>query len=221
MKPWKHLPWLAIDTETTGLTPGEDRIVELAAVRYHQGRVLERRGMLLDPERPIPAEASEVHGIRDEDVAGAPTLAQVAERFLEVIAAHEVLVGYNWPFDAGMLAAELGSEVWAEAIASKVVVDPLVVVRFDGVGRYWKGQGRHKLTTVAERLRLRLPTGDAHRASYDAILACRVLEHLIDELPDDGEAAMRLLETERERQQRDFEAWKARQPMRPREARHA
>ena len=64
---------LTIDTETTGPDPKHDRIVELGGA-YLQGgeQVGPMLRALVDPERYIPAGATQVHGIRNEDVEGMP-----------------------------------------------------------------------------------------------------------------------------------------------------
>ncbi len=209
MTAWHEQTWLCIDSETTGLDPQEDRLVELAAVEFRGGEVLRRMGMLLNPGRPIPADASAVHGITDADVADSPPFSEVAERFLNHVRKAEVLVGYNWPFDAAFLAAGAG-EAWEEAIEGKPIIDGLVLVRFDEVGRFWKGAGRHKLDAVAERLGIPRQ-GQAHRASSDCVLTCQVLWQLREHLPDEAAAAAELICSRREQQERDFQAWLATQ----------
>lgn len=199
------MTWICIDSETTGVDPVQDRIVELGAVEFRQNRVLQRMGMLINPGVPIPQEATAVHGIRDEDVAGCPTLAEIQERFLRHVRAAEVLVGYNWPFDAAFLDQAFG-EAWREAIAGKPILDALVVVRFDGVGRFWKGTGRHRLDAVATHLGVERE-GKAHRASSDCALTCRVLWQLRAHLPTDAREASDRVATEAIEQQRNFEAW--------------
>ncbi|RLB54752.1 MAG: hypothetical protein DRI90_19960 [Deltaproteobacteria bacterium] len=203
---WHQLTWLCIDSETTGLDPKSDRLVELAAVEFRQGEVLRRMGMLLNPGVPIPAAANAVHGISDADVADCPPFQDVQERFLTHVAAADLLVGYNWPFDAAFLEAACGPR-WTEAIADKPVIDGLVLVRCDGVGRYWKGPGRHKLDAVAERLGIPRE-GKAHRASSDCVLTCRILWQLRDHLPDDAQQAAEQLRSARDQQDRDFQAWR-------------
>lgn len=208
MANWTDLSWFCIDTETTGVEAKRDQIVELAGVVFRQGQVVRRMGMLINPGMPIPAEATKVHGIRDEDVANCPSMQEIRERFLRHVREAQVLVGYNWPFDEAFLHASYGKQ-WREAIAGKPVIDALVVVRMDTVGRYWKGQARHRLDAVAERLGI-AREGKAHRASSDCVLTCRVLWHLRQYLPQDADEASRLVAAERARQQKDFEAWQAR-----------
>ena len=71
--------------------------------RQFTGRKFHR---LIDPQRSIPAESSRVHGISDDQVAGQPKFADLAEEFLDFVrGAH--LLGHNIEFDLGFLDAEL------------------------------------------------------------------------------------------------------------------
>jgi DNA polymerase-3 subunit epsilon len=232
---WKHGTWLGIDTETTGLQPGKDRIVQVGMAQMSDGTLDSFEWFVVNPGIPIPAEASAVHGITDADVANAhtwdsgPANATIAmgpltvasehpsltaaERLLDGVAYADALVAYNLKFDFGFLEAELG-ERWTEAIKGKPIIDPLVVVRFDDVGRYWRGKGRHKLEAVAARLGVELPHGKAHTAGYDAALALNVLDKVARYLPDDGAEATALIERERKRQDEGFQAWLSRQKAR-------
>jgi DNA polymerase III epsilon subunit family exonuclease len=174
---WKAKKWLCIDTETTGLKPGRDRIVELAAVTMLEGVVIDRRGALVDPLVPIPATASAIHGIYDHEVEGKPTLQEIAERFLKVFEGVDVIVGHNLAYDFRMIEAELGYR-WTEAISGKVKVDSLdIVKRMPMFPR-----GTRSLTKVAACLGI-VASGNAHRASADAIMSGQVLWTVRDEAP--------------------------------------
>src|SRR5690606_10984216 len=60
-----ELTLVCIDTETTGRDPAVDRVIEIGCVFYEGGQVVRRKSWLLNPECPIPQEASSVHGITD------------------------------------------------------------------------------------------------------------------------------------------------------------
>ncbi|PFG61465.1 DNA polymerase-3 subunit epsilon [Thioclava sp. ES.031] len=103
---------IVLDTETTGFEPGEgDRIVEIGAVElfnhmptgntYHQ---------YINPERSMPQEAFQVHGLGDEFLSDKPKFAQIGLEFLNFIGTDSVLVIHNAKFDMKFLNAELG---WA------------------------------------------------------------------------------------------------------------
>ncbi|PZX45860.1 DNA polymerase-3 subunit epsilon [Roseinatronobacter thiooxidans] len=102
---------LVLDTETTGFEPGEGhRIVEIGIVElvnlmptgrtYHQ---------YINPKRPMPPEAFEVHGLGDDFLRDKPVFDQIVDAFLEFVA-DDRLVIHNAAFDMKFLNAELG---WA------------------------------------------------------------------------------------------------------------
>lgn len=99
-------PITVVDTETTGLYPGGDRVIELAVVRIEPNAepvlVLDT---LLNPGRPVAA--TEIHGITDADVADAPRFADVAPALLDAMRG-SVFAAYNVYFDAKFLQDELG-----------------------------------------------------------------------------------------------------------------
>jgi DNA polymerase-3 subunit epsilon len=99
-------PLVFLDLETTGLSTSHDRIIELAIIKVTpRGDVLERVRRF-NPLMPIPAEASAVHGIKDEDVRNEVTFAQTARSLAALLDGCD-LAGFNVRrFDIPMLAAE-------------------------------------------------------------------------------------------------------------------
>jgi len=99
------MKFIAFDLETTGLDPGEDRIVELAILDpAREEPLLNER---FKPGVPIPAAATAVHGIRDADVAGCPPFADRAAE-VQALIDGAVLIGFgSRRFDTLMLDAEL------------------------------------------------------------------------------------------------------------------
>lgn len=71
-------PIITFDTETTGVDTVIDRIVQIAAIKRFPDGSTEEKNFLINPERPIPEGATEVHGITDEMVKDAPTFKQLA-----------------------------------------------------------------------------------------------------------------------------------------------
>jgi DNA polymerase III epsilon subunit family exonuclease len=102
--PLAGLSALALDTETTGLDPVRDRIVQLGAVRLHGGELLRDQAidLLINPGRRIPAVSTAVHGISDRMVQNAPPYAEVAP---EIMAALKgvALIGHHTVFDLAVL----------------------------------------------------------------------------------------------------------------------
>jgi CBS domain-containing protein len=98
---------VAIDTETTGLDPRKARIVEFGAARIAGGRIdpASELRLLIDPGEPIPDASSQVHGIRDADVAGAPSFAAAWPK-ISAAMQDTVLVGHTIGFDLAVFARE-------------------------------------------------------------------------------------------------------------------
>jgi DNA polymerase-3 subunit epsilon len=99
---------IVLDTETTGFEPAEGhRIVEIGAVElvnhlptgrtYHQ---------YINPERPMPKEAFEVHGLGDEFLRDKPVFARIGRAFLDFIAEAQLVI-HNAAFDMKFLNFEL------------------------------------------------------------------------------------------------------------------
>lgn len=100
---------IILDTETTGLSARNgDRLVEFAGVemidRQLTGRYLH---LYVNPERDIPAEASNIHGIYAKDVADKPIFKDVGQQIIDFLADSELII-HNAPFDVGFLNSEFG-----------------------------------------------------------------------------------------------------------------
>jgi len=116
-------PIAFFDIESTGTNVRTDRIIDLAIVRI-EGAARVQKTFRVNPERPIPAEASAVHGIFDRDVADAPTFRQVARDVAAVFEGCD-LGGYNiLRFDIPMLCEEFVRAGVPFLVEGRRVVDP-------------------------------------------------------------------------------------------------
>jgi DNA polymerase III subunit epsilon len=99
---------IVLDTETTGLSPKKgDRIVEIGCVElidrkltgntYHQ---------YINPERDMPEEAFNVHGISNEFLADKPVFSQIVKEFIDFVKDSELII-HNAPFDVGFINHEI------------------------------------------------------------------------------------------------------------------
>jgi DNA polymerase III subunit epsilon len=169
---WAELPIALIDVETTGRDASVDRVVEVGIAISRGGEIVERRNWLVNPGRPIPKEASDVHKIRDEDVKDAPPFAAVAREIAAALAGC-LPAAYNAAFDRAFLGNEIAragvSDGFPPALQRKVDwLDPLVWAR-----ELQQGERSRALGEVAARLGIALE--NAHRASDDADAALRVM----------------------------------------------
>lgn len=100
-------PLAVFDLETTGLNITKDRIVEIAIIKIHPDGTEEYFSRRVNPEMPIPAEISLIHGITDADVVNEPTFSAIADELVEFIDDSD-LAGYNSnKFDIPVLSEEL------------------------------------------------------------------------------------------------------------------
>lgn len=99
-------PLAVIDTETTGVSVTKDRIVEVSVVRIELDGTRTRRVRRVNPERPIPPEATAVHGITDADVVDEPPFRQVAKGLHQLLEGCDI-AGFNViAFDVPLLHEE-------------------------------------------------------------------------------------------------------------------
>lgn len=99
-------PLVFFDIESTGLNRKEDRIIELAIVKLHPNGKRDERVFLLNPGIPIPKEASDIHGILDEQIKDCPVFKDKGEEILKEFEGCDIS-GYNLlAFDIPMLENE-------------------------------------------------------------------------------------------------------------------
>lgn len=99
-------PIVFFDLETTGTDVALDRIVEIALLKIQPDGSEVPYRKLVNPGRPIPPESTEIHGIKDSDVAAAPLFKGIAREVAAFITGCD-LAGYNSnKFDIPLLAEE-------------------------------------------------------------------------------------------------------------------
>ena len=94
--------FVAVDIETTGLSPTSERIIEIGALRVRDGKVEEEFDMLLNPERSVGSFITGLTGITDEMLERAPDTESALRAFLD-FAGEDALLGHNIDFDYGFL----------------------------------------------------------------------------------------------------------------------
>jgi len=187
------------DLETTGVEIGQDRVVELGAAYSVAGEPGPTFRTLVDPEVPIPPEATEIHGIGDKDVEGAPTWRAVAQRLIHHLAGHylesvdpwhegrPVLVGYNAVhFDAPFINAEQERIGQGPLIDPAMVIDPIIWIRWFQRAGYPGPNGKRSRRLGDVCWHFGIDLSRAHSADADAAATLRLLLTLIDRgvLPD-------------------------------------
>ena len=164
---------VVLDTETTGLDPAAGhRIVEIGCLelvnRIATGRSFHQ---YLDPQRDVPPEAVEIHGITAEMLAGKPTFAAVAGDLLGFLA-DSPLVIHNAAFDLGFLNAELARAERPEIAAARAI-DTVQIAR-----RKFPGAPA-SLDALCRRFNIDSSARTLHGALLDAELLAEVYVELI------------------------------------------
>ena len=98
----KAMDYVALDLETTGLSPRDDRIIEIGAVKYLGGEKGESFATFVNPGIHIPPRITEITGIDDTMVLAAPAVEEVLGELLDFIGELPVL-GHNVAFDYGFI----------------------------------------------------------------------------------------------------------------------
>ncbi|MFF0162822.1 3'-5' exonuclease [Streptomyces sp. NPDC005263] len=177
---WYEGPLAAFDTETTGVDVETDRIVSAAVVVQDGPGARPRvRRWLVNPGVPVPAGATEVHGLTQEHLQRngrwpAPVMYEIADALAEQAVVGRPLVVMNAPFDLTILDRELrrhrasSLDRWFES-SPLLVLDPRVLDKH--LDRYRKG--RRTLTDLCAHYEVSLE--GAHDAGADALAALEVV----------------------------------------------
>lgn len=177
--PLKDLTFAVFDTETTGLMPNKDEIVQIGAVRVVNGRVVdgEALDLLVNPGRPIPPASTKVHGIFDDMVADAPGPADAVAQF-HAFARDAVIVAHNAPFDMAFLQKH-GRRTglsFDHPILDTVLLSAVV----------YGTNEEHTLDALCTRLGITIPAQLRHTALGDAYATAEALSRLLPILVSQG-----------------------------------
>jgi len=168
--------FLTLDTETTGVKPGTDRLIELSAQLWEGDKLIQDFYLVVNPGVPIPAEASAVNGWTDERVAGRPLLdAIMGMELLDFLRDGDgPIYVHNLAFDLALLVGDFGrfDPELAEELKTLPWGCTLRMAR-----EIWPGAD-NKLAGVAERLQVQAD-GTLHSAEVDAGLLARMVPEIV------------------------------------------
>ena len=163
--------FVAFDTETTGFSPETERIIEIGAVKYRNGEILDSKNWLVNPGIPIPN--AQVHGITDDDVKGQPGFAETYPAFTNFVG-DAVLIAHNASFDVRFMAAEIRRN-GLEPLPNPTI-NSLTLFR-----RWYPDAPSHKLGELARHLDIGVAT--EHRALDDSKTLLLILNHGLEKYP--------------------------------------
>lgn len=177
-------PIIFFDLETTGVDTASDRIVEISMVKIGVDGTKTVKTRRINPEMPIPAEATAVHGITDEDVKDEPTFKQIAKSLAQFIEGCD-FGGFNSNrFDLPMLVEEfMRAEVDVDFSRRKFVDVQTIFHRKE-----------QRTLVAAYKFYCDKDLENAHSAEADTLATYEVLEAQIERYGDIGDTIDELAE---------------------------
>jgi DNA polymerase-3 subunit epsilon len=167
-------PLVCFDLETTGTDVAKDRIVQIAMIRVEPGGERRTLSTLVNPQRPIPPEASAVHGIRDEHVRNAPSFSQLRAEVEEFLDGAD-LAGFNMVnFDLPLLEAEIRREGGRFVARGRRLLDAMRIFHLK----------EPRNLEAAVRFYCGRELEGAHSAEVDALASLEVLDAQLARYPD-------------------------------------
>lgn len=161
--------FVCIDCETTGLDAKEDRIIEVAVVKFTLENSLAQYESLIDPQCPIPETSMAIHHISQEMVQGKPLIHEVLEEILKLVGRHTI-VGHGVGFDIELLAIAADRAQIPCTIRNNPILDTLRMARLYGESPV------NSLEYLRRHFNIE-PEG-AHRAMSDVIVNMDVFKYL-------------------------------------------
>ena len=160
---------VVFDIETTGLSPIKDMIIEIGAVKVVNNEITEEFNILINPGMDIPANITELTGIRNEDVRDCEDIHYCIEEFMKFIGDCKVLVAHNAAFDYSFIRKYIKGDF--------SILDTLELSRI-----LLKKRRSHKLNKICDYFKISLE--NHHRASDDARATGEILIRFIEMLEE-------------------------------------
>ncbi len=161
--------FVCLDCESTGLDPKQDRIIEVAAVKFTLEENIDSFESLIDPEVIIPKSSIAIHNITQEMVQGKPTIDKVLDKLFEIIGPHP-LIGHSVKYDIELLAHHAERCSMPTSIRQNPYFDTLRLARLYGESP------SNSLETL--RQHFNIEAEGAHRAMSDVIINIQVFKRL-------------------------------------------
>jgi len=154
--------YVVVDLETTGLDPTYDEIIEFAAIKVDNGKIVSEFQSLVKPSEPIGEFITDLTGITNEMLADAPSIADVLPRFLAFVG-KDIVVAHNANFDINFIYDACLSE------DSGIVFDNDFIDTMRLSRRLFKAEWHHRLKDLVKRFGIESEVG--HRGLPDALIA--------------------------------------------------
>ena len=167
-------PIVFFDLETTGTNTATDKIVQISLIKVYPDSTEENHNFFVNPEIPIPPEATSIHGITNEMVKDKPVFREIARQIVNIINGCD-LAGYNSNrFDIPLLAEEL--------LRAGVDIDFSKIRFVDVQNIFYKKEPR--TLTAAYRFYCQKELADAHNSEADTRATYEILKAQLEKYDD-------------------------------------
>lgn len=152
------MDFVALDVETTGLSPHTDKMIEIGLVRVRNGVERECYSQLIQPERWVSSHITALTGITNDMLSDAPVIKEILPDVLDFIG-DDIIVGHNVNFDIGFMHAACLNVL--QSGFSNDFIDTMRLSR-----KHFRDLPNHRLSTLV--CAFGVDQGNAHRALADA-----------------------------------------------------
>lgn len=153
--------FVAIDVETTGLSPINNELIEISAIKYNGNKKIDTFSTLVKPKMPIPYRITEITGITNDMVKNSPQIEEVMPNLVEFVG-NSPIVAHNANFDYKFIQNYSNG-----SFSKNKVIDTVQIGR-----KLYPELPNHKLGTIAKYIGI---TEDGfHRAEFDCECCAKI-----------------------------------------------
>lgn len=163
--------FVVFDTETTGLKADEERVIEIGAIKFNKNGIIEKFGTLINPEKTISSQITQITGITNKMVYEKPTSKDVIPKFMSFIKGC-ILIAHNAPFDLRFINHELIR--LNQSTLQNYTIDTLKLTRWA-----YPTLGQWRQPFLAEHFGIKIES--VHRAYDDARVCMEIFLKTINE----------------------------------------
>ena len=157
----KEVNFVAIDVETTGLSPVYNELIEISAIKYEKAKKKDTFSTLIRPKKEISDTITNITGITNEMVKNAPNIEQVMPKLIDFIGEYPI-VAHNANFDYSFL--QNNSQ---KSFSKNKVIDTVAISR-----KMLPSLPNHKLNTVSKYIGIE--EDGFHRAEFDCECCAKI-----------------------------------------------
>ena len=163
--------YIVLDIETTGFSCTNNQIIEIAAIKVENKKIIERFDTLIDPHTSIPYHITKITGISNNMVYNAPSIESILPEFYDFLEDLPI-VAHNAPFDIRFISHNLNLCGYS---FNNQVIDTLKISK-----NIYPHFPNHKLENIAKNLHIKVET--AHRAMADVETLHQIFNIMLNDI---------------------------------------